>query len=194
METKTNRLLIICIVIMLIVLSVYYIFVKQSPANTGPQFTPLITTGALTTQTPTSSPIVSATPSPSVSPAPTPTPTTSPTLPPTPTQSPPPTPTISPTLPPTPTPTPTAPPETGLVRISDFSYSPSDLLVTKGTIIVFSNIGAVNHTATGDGGEFNTGTIQPGKSVSLDTSAWSLGNHPYHCLFHGAMNGRIIVQ
>jgi plastocyanin len=78
------------------------------------------------------------------------------------------------------------------VSIKDFAYSPADLTVSKGTTIKFTNEDSTEHTATADGGGFDTGTIEKGqtKTVTLDTP----GTFTYVCSFHPFMHGTVHVK
>jgi plastocyanin len=77
-------------------------------------------------------------------------------------------------------------------RIANFEYHPTPLTVSAGTKIVFSNQSHVTHTATENGGGFNTGHIKPGEtaSVTLDKP----GTYVFHCEIHPFMHGKIIVR
>jgi plastocyanin len=76
------------------------------------------------------------------------------------------------------------------VEIVDFAFS-GNITVTAGSTVTWVNNGAAPHTATGDGGEFDTGTINAGGSASItfDTP----GTYTYHCEIHPAMTASITV-
>jgi plastocyanin len=76
------------------------------------------------------------------------------------------------------------------VTINHFKFMPSNLHVTKGTRVVFSNTSGVTHTATLKG-SFNTGNIRPGKAVAVKFTA--TGTYSYHCTIHPEMHGKITV-
>lgn len=80
---------------------------------------------------------------------------------------------------------------TATVTISDFTFSPATLTIEAGTTVTWVNEDAVPHTATGSGGEFDTGTIAGGgsASVTFDTP----GTYAYICSFHPDMVGAIVV-
>jgi plastocyanin len=77
------------------------------------------------------------------------------------------------------------------IDIVDFAFSGGTMSVQVGTTVTWVNQGAVNHTATGDGGSFDTGTIAPGGSASItfDTP----GTYSYFCSIHPNMTGTITV-
>lgn len=76
---------------------------------------------------------------------------------------------------------------TKTVDILADSYDPKTFSVEAGTTVVFKNTSSFPHTATADGGSFDTGMISPGatKSVTLKKS----GTFAFHCQFHGAVGG-----
>ena len=77
----------------------------------------------------------------------------------------------------------------GVVRIVDFSFQPTTLSVTSGTIVTWTNEDSAPHTATGD--TFDTGMLKKGdlNSVTFDTP----GSYDYICTYHPAMKASIIV-
>ena len=78
------------------------------------------------------------------------------------------------------------------VSISGFAYSPPSLTVTVGDTVTWTNNEDVPHTATADGGSFDTGTLDQGASntVTFNTA----GTFPYHCTIHTQMTGTITVE
>jgi plastocyanin len=76
------------------------------------------------------------------------------------------------------------------VEINHFAFHPPTLRVAKGSTVTFSNASKVTHTATG--GNFDTGFIKPGKSVSVRFK--QKGTFAYHCEIHPLMHGKIIVE
>ena len=129
------------------------------------------------------------------SPAPTPTPPT-PVPTPSPTQNPPaqtPTPSPSPTPTPAPAPTPTPPaPKTVQVSIVGFAFSPASVTLNAGDTVVFTNRDAVGHTATANGGAFDTGILQNGESKSVTLT--QKGSYNYFCIPHPGMTATLIVE
>jgi plastocyanin len=78
------------------------------------------------------------------------------------------------------------------VEIKSFAFSPATLEISTGTTVTWKNSDAVPHTATGNGGEFDTGTIQSGGEGShlFDKP----GTYAYHCSFHSSMTATITVN
>lgn len=77
-------------------------------------------------------------------------------------------------------------------RIVDFAFRPTPLTVSAGSKVVFSNQGATAHTATENGGGFDTGRIRPGKAASVTFKR--PGTYAFHCSIHPFMHGRIVVK
>jgi copper binding plastocyanin/azurin family protein len=148
----------------------------------------LPTCGGKSTPGPTvvPSPVVVASPSPS--PVPLPSPSAEPS--PTPT---PPEPSPAPSHNPTPTPPP--PPDMFITITGEngnMSYSPSSATAKVGQTVIWRNADSTTHTATANGGAFNTGTIGPGGQSSLLMG--SAGNFNYHCSIHPSMVGSLSVS
>jgi plastocyanin len=79
------------------------------------------------------------------------------------------------------------------VTVADFSFTPSSITASTGQVIAFSNTGATGHTATLDGGQCATGTINPGKSDGLVFT--TAGTYKFHCAIHPTqMTGTITVS
>ncbi len=78
------------------------------------------------------------------------------------------------------------------VTIANFAFSPDTLTVTKGTTVTWQNSDAVTHTATADGGSFDTGHIASGASGSATFN--TVGTFAYSCAIHPSMHGVIKVQ
>lgn len=77
------------------------------------------------------------------------------------------------------------------ITIADFAFSPNQVTVTAGTTVTWVNNDSAPHTATGDGGEFDTGQIDPGGSASItfDTP----GTFSYFCSIHPNMTATLVV-
>lgn len=78
------------------------------------------------------------------------------------------------------------------VEIDDFAFQPATLTVARGTTVRFTNKDDIAHTATRNGGGFNTKRIGPGKSASVRFN--SAGTFRYHCSIHPSMKGKIVVR
>ena len=80
------------------------------------------------------------------------------------------------------------------VTIQGFAFSPKTITVKKGAKIVFTNDDSPPHTVTADAGAFDSGTIQPGSSYTLDTSSLAAGTYAFHCKIHPMMKATLTVQ
>jgi plastocyanin len=78
------------------------------------------------------------------------------------------------------------------VSIAGFAFSPETITVTVGDSVTWTNQDGATHTATADGGSFNTGNIGDGalKSVTFEAA----GTFAYHCSIHAAMTGTVVVE
>jgi len=65
------------------------------------------------------------------------------------------------------------------------SYSPSLADARVGQRVVWRNADFIFHTATANGGAFDTGFLAPGASRSIVTA--TPGTFPYHCTIHPGM-------
>jgi plastocyanin len=75
----------------------------------------------------------------------------------------------------------------------DQSYSSVSVAVKAGQTVAWKNADSVTHTATADGGAFNTGSISPGATSTPITMA-TAGAFNYHCAIHPSMTGSLTVQ
>jgi plastocyanin len=76
------------------------------------------------------------------------------------------------------------------VVIENFKFTPASLQVQAGQAVRFVNTDGANHTATSDGGAFDTGTLGRGGSIEVEIPA---GQHTYACRFHPKMKGTIVA-
>jgi plastocyanin len=77
------------------------------------------------------------------------------------------------------------------VSIANFAFDPAELEVASGTEVTWTNEDQAPHTVTADGGEFDSGTLEPGDTFSVAVE----GNGPvtYACMIHPEMTGTIVV-
>lgn len=73
------------------------------------------------------------------------------------------------------------------------SFSPSPDTVTVGQTVAWHNAAGITHTATANGGAFNTGNIGSGKTSGVITMS-TAGSFPYHCSIHPTMTGTLVVK
>ena len=78
------------------------------------------------------------------------------------------------------------------IAISDYSYHPAKISVAAGTKVTFTNHDQTPHTATSTTTGFDTGTVNPGRSATVDFS--KPGTYTYYCQFHAFMRGTIVVK
>ena len=72
-------------------------------------------------------------------------------------------------------------------------YDKSRIVLKKGDVVVWHNVGEVEHSATADRGEFDSGYLKPGESYSNKFD--NLGEYYYHCKNNGGwMKGLITVR
>lgn len=72
------------------------------------------------------------------------------------------------------------------------SYSPNPASVQVGQQIRWHNVDSIVHTATRDGGGFDTGLISPG-ATSAPITINTAGSLSYHCAVHPTMAGTLNV-
>jgi plastocyanin len=78
------------------------------------------------------------------------------------------------------------------VDIVNFAFQPGTLTVNQGTKVEFENESNTAHTATRNGGGFNSGRLGPGKEFAVRFNR--PGTFRYHCTIHPEMRGKIVVQ
>ena len=80
------------------------------------------------------------------------------------------------------------------VSMKEIRYIPRDVTVGVGDKIVWTNDDPVAHTATSDpdGGKFDSGTVQQGKT--FEYVAREKGKIPYVCTIHPTQTGSITVR
>ena len=78
-----------------------------------------------------------------------------------------------------------------VLAIRDFAFSPEQLTVPVGTVVVVVNEDDAPHTATADDESFDTGTLGERRSTKITLS--TPGEFAYHCEIHDYMRGVIRV-
>ena len=138
------------------------------------------------------SPTAPPSPAPVASPTPAPAPTPTPAPVPTPT----PAPEATPVPAPTPTPAPSPTPNALVIQIvgekGNMSFTPDSASLQAGQQVRWHNADAITHTATQDGGGFDTGFIPPG-GTSAPITLTAAGTIRYHCAIHPSMVGALNV-
>jgi len=77
------------------------------------------------------------------------------------------------------------------IEIRDFKFVPDYVVVTKGEMVQWTNLGAVVHTSTSDTGVWDSGDIQPNKFYKRKFN--QTGAYLYHCKYHPLMTGTVRV-
>lgn len=81
----------------------------------------------------------------------------------------------------------------GQINIKNMMFTPSQISVSKGGTVTWTNNDSIAHTVTSDtGGELNSGDIQPGSTYSHTFN--QTGSFQYHCSIHPSMRGTIVVK
>lgn len=71
-------------------------------------------------------------------------------------------------------------------------YDRVNVTIKRGDIVVWTNVGEIEHTITADRGEFNSGYLKPGENYSVKFD--NLGEYYYHCENDiGWMKGSVTV-
>jgi plastocyanin len=76
--------------------------------------------------------------------------------------------------------------------VQDFMFRPTQLEVTTGTTVVWTNGGQVLHTVTAEDGSFDSGPIEPGSRGAITFSR--PGTYRFHCTPHPFMRREIVVR
>jgi len=77
------------------------------------------------------------------------------------------------------------------ISMKNSIFSPSNLTVTTGGTITWTNDDNMVHTVTANDASFNSGDIQPGGSYSRTFNA--TGVIGYYCMHHSGMTGTVTV-
>jgi plastocyanin len=79
-----------------------------------------------------------------------------------------------------------------VVRIANLAFSGAVVRVRAGATVRWVNEDQLQHSVTADGGGFDSGLIEPGRTYErvFDRP----GEYPYHCTPHPFMTGRVIVE
>lgn len=81
----------------------------------------------------------------------------------------------------------------GKVEIVDFTYEPTEITVSAGTEVTFTNMDDQAHTATSkDTGVFDTDSIADGGDASISVD--EPGTYEFTCSFHPFMKGTLVVE
>jgi plastocyanin len=84
-----------------------------------------------------------------------------------------------------------AAPKTEKVEIKNMAFNPASVTIAAGDTVEWTNTMGMAHTATGDNGEFDSGSIASGQTFSNVFS--TAGTIAYHCEIHPFMTGAVVV-
>lgn len=77
------------------------------------------------------------------------------------------------------------------VAISNFAFSPSNLIVKVGSTVTWTNDDSAAHTVVADDGSFSSGNLDKGATYSYTFS--KEGTFAYHCGKHASMLATVMV-
>ena len=77
------------------------------------------------------------------------------------------------------------------VGIHGFAFDPASVTISSDESVTFVNHESTVHTATADGGAFDSGNLDEGEEYEVELPA---GSYPYHCTLHPNMRGTIVVS
>jgi plastocyanin len=75
---------------------------------------------------------------------------------------------------------------------SGFCFSPASVSTTVGATVAWNNTTGAPHTATDDGGTWDTSIVNPGQTATISFSI--PGTYAYHCSIHPDMHGTVTVN
>ena len=95
-------------------------------------------------------------------------------------------------------------PASASVSVAEYSFTPDTVTVKAGAAVIWTNNGTVAHTATADGGAWDSGQLSSptgggaygggSAGASYSTTFTSAGTYAYHCANHPTlMTGVVIV-
>ncbi len=85
-----------------------------------------------------------------------------------------------------------AQPEPVTVKISNFTFSPREIVVAAGAAVVWINDDDVPHTVVATDGSFRSKPLDTGDRYSVVFR--TPGEHPYFCSIHPMMTGKVLVK
>ena len=82
--------------------------------------------------------------------------------------------------------------QTVTVGIANFTFTPAELTVTRGTTVVFNNDDDIPHLVVASDGSFRSKALDTGDSFSFNFA--KAGEYGYFCALHPHMVGKIVVK
>lgn len=77
------------------------------------------------------------------------------------------------------------------VEIKNMKFNPDNVNIAAGDSVEWTNSMGMEHTATGDNGEFDSGDIGEGGTYTHQFTA--AGTVAYHCTIHPRMKAKVTV-
>ena len=81
-------------------------------------------------------------------------------------------------------------PVTHSIDIRNFTFTPSEITIKQGDIVIWRNYDSMGHTVTG--GELDSQIMQNGMTFTYTFN--NKGTIDYICTIHPSMKGKVIVQ
>ena len=78
------------------------------------------------------------------------------------------------------------------VDTGDYYFAPSDVTISVGDTVTWTNSSGEAHTVTGDDGSWGTDDLEPGQSFSRTFTR--AGTFTYTCVIHDGQTGTITVR
>ena len=88
----------------------------------------------------------------------------------------------------------TNPPDLVTITIKNGVFSPNPFPMKVGQRVNWLNSDAMAHTATADGGQFDTGSIAPTSAADDPVRMSAAATINFHCKLHANENGTIVVS
>src|SRR6267378_3425875 len=83
-------------------------------------------------------------------------------------------------------------PETTEVKIDNFSFGPTELTVSVGTTVTWTNRDDIPHTVVSTDKVFKSKVLDTDEKFSYTFT--QAGSFPYFCSIHPKMTGKVVVQ
>lgn len=78
--------------------------------------------------------------------------------------------------------------QTDVIELRDSCIAPVSATAEAGTTVTVTNIGTLRHTYTALDGSFDSGTVEPGASITIELPD-TPGTLPVHCTLHADRSG-----
>jgi plastocyanin len=88
----------------------------------------------------------------------------------------------------------TNPPDLVTITIKNGVFSPNPFPMKVGQRVNWLNSDTIAHTATADGGQFDTGSIAPTSAADDPVKMSAAGTITFHCKLHAGETGSIVIS